>query len=290
MPTTLQEAFKSPYHKSNPASQFYNLSSYTRSSSNDSSSLRNEAEHSDFNSYYYLGGLKNGQNSPNNTTGQNNSNSQNNSNGQTNNNNSQTQSQYIPYQNSDQMQPFNQSATCLPQYNPPNGYPPLHPNKDRSSSNWLPSYQPKRDNDTDSSGSIRNPSLSSENAVSHTPPYLTGKPMPPNFCGEKQYKPTLKKTDQSDENNCNDLIDQVLSNQKCRNMLKKLLTDNEEIENKHSSFSKKKQLEGFNDNISPDINQNTIKTILIYSLGGLLLLCVFDFCFKLGQILAKKTI
>lgn len=265
MPTTLQEAFKSPYHRSNPASQFYNLSSYTRGSSNDS--IRNELEHSDFNSYYYLGGLKN------------------------------TQSQTappVPYTNSNQMQPSPNTTTCLPQYNPPNGYPPLHPAKDRSSPNWLPSYQHKKDNDTDSSGSLdlRNPSLSAENPVSHTPTYLTGKPPPPNFCGQKQYKPSFPKTDQSDENNCNDLIDQVLSNQKCRRILKKLLVDNEEIENKpiqNKQSQKKNKIEGFSSN-SNDINQNTIKTILIYSLGGLLLLCVFDFCFKLGQILAKKTI
>lgn len=266
MPTTLQEAFKSPYHKSNPASQFYNLSSYTRSSASDS--IRNELEHSDFNGYYYLGGLKNGSSQM------------------------PQPSPQVPYQNSDQMQNLNQGRTCLPEYNPPDGYPPLHPGKDRSSPNWLPSYKHKKDNDTDSSGStdLKNPNLSAENAVSHTPSYLTGKPMPPNFCGERQYKPPFHKTDQGDENNCNDLIDQVLSNQKCRRMLKKLLIDNEEMENKTLPPFKKGPIEGFESNgNNADINQNTIKTILIYSLGGLLLLCVFDFCFKLGQILAKKA-
>lgn len=243
MPTALQEAFKSPYHKSNPASQFYNLSSYTRPST--ANSIRQELENSDFNNYYYLGGLKNNQN--------------------------------------------NKNSNCLPQYQPPNAYPTLHPTKDHTSANWLPSYQPKKDNDTDSSGSIdlRNINLSSEQAVSHTPSYLTGKPPPPNFCPPNSTTPNKH---QDDNSYCQELISQVLGNQKCRHLLKKiLLDDSNEIENFEPQIKrqpKKNVVEGFATN--NNLDHTTIKTILIYSLGGLLLLCVFDFCFKLGQILTKK--
>jgi len=58
MPSGLKEAFKSPFHRSNPNSQFYDLSSYTRSW--DSGSLRNEAYQTNFDPVYNLTGSEEG--------------------------------------------------------------------------------------------------------------------------------------------------------------------------------------------------------------------------------------
>jgi hypothetical protein len=239
MPAGLKEAYRSPFNRSNPASQFYNLSSYTRSSSTDS--LRNEAFQSDFNNQYHLGGVS--QNNPN----------------------------------------------RLPSFNPHEKYPPLHPTTDRS----LPDYR-KSDSDSHSSSLsslIKDPNQGAGWSYQQTPFYLStpNTPNTPNTqCSNN--KPSVKEQpipsqtiDDNDDNECNSLIDKVLSNNKCRRLLKKLLNDDDDIMKSLPPY--KKTVEGFSQN---QPQNETIKTILIYSLGGLLILCILDLFIKLGQILSKK--
>lgn len=258
MPAGIREAFKSPFHRSNPASQFYNLSSYTRSSHSDS--LRNEAFQADFNNQYYVGGVP--QNNPN----------------------------------------------RLPNFSPGENYPTMHPFRDRS----MPDYK-RKDNDTNSSSTAslaRDPNHGAGWAVPHTPSYLEPKPpqlipQPGHQFSPQPYPQYISRptsipskalecepnaTKKNDENECdtNTLIDRVLSNQKCRKMLKKLLIDDDDdISKPLPPF--RKAIEGFSENIQKDNSHETIKTILIYSLGGLLILCVLDLFVKLGQILGKKA-
>ena len=203
MPAGIKEAFKSPFNRTNPASQFYNLSSYTRSSNTDS--LRNELLQSDFNNQYYLGG---------------------------------------------------ETTHRLPNYNPNQRYASnlekggLLSEDSQKRPNYNQLENETNSNDTDSS--LKNPL--------HSP---------------------------IDE--CDNLINKVLSNQRCRQILKKLLTSEEEKDKLLSSY--KKITEAFSE-VAPDqlclgLNQNTIKTVLIYSLGGLLILCILDLFVRLGQILSR---
>lgn len=208
MPSGLNEAFKSPFHRSNPASQFYNLNSYTRSSNTDS--LRNELYQSDFNNQYYLG----------------------------------TQT--------------SENSRRLPNYNP------------SQRSNNLPDYSHKYTENQ----SIENSSQSSADSSLKNPSYLPS----------SSKLPTLEVKHSQDE--CEDLIDRVLSSQKCRKILKTLFKNDEE-----ESISKyKKTIEGFstiNQSTSFNFGEETIKTILIYGLGGLLILCILDLFIRLGQILSR---
>ena len=268
MPAVLKEAYKSPFHRSNPASQFYNLSSYTRSSSTDS--LRNEVFQSDFNDKYQLGGIS--QNNPN----------------------------------------------RLPRFNPHEKYPALHPTVDRG----LPDYR-NGNNDTNSSSTsslIRDVHQGAGWPVNRTPTYLSndtnssstsslisgnqqGNGLSVNHNaqylsnGENYHqnngqKSNFHHTIQSqteDENECDNLIDKVLSNNKCRRMLKKLLNDDDEVIKQLPPF--RKVTEGFSDGRQQHQSSNnseTLKTILIYSLGGLLILCILDLFIKLGKLLSEN--
>ena len=258
MPAGIKEAFKSPFDRSNPASQFYNLSSYTRSTGSSADSLRNEVIKSDFNNQYNLGGI----------------------------------------------------ATSDP--------------------NRLPNYQPRfpsmnpHETDSNSSGSIvRDTTHGAGWPVQKTQPYFGSQQQqqqtqqqqpqymrqPQQQQGQQpqqqqaQQQPNsqqsqhLQVTQQpdNDSDQCEDLIDKVLSNNKCRQMLKKLLRDNDNDTDTNTDTSNtrlppfKKSVEGFSENLANfNVNNDTIKTILIYSLGGLLILCILDLFVKLGQILGKK--
>ncbi len=65
MPAGIKEAYRSPFSKSNPASQFYDLNSFTKSSHSDS--IRNEYFQSQLesNNQYQLGALPNYNPNPN---------------------------------------------------------------------------------------------------------------------------------------------------------------------------------------------------------------------------------
>lgn len=293
MPAGLTEAYRSPFHRSNPGSQFYNLSSYTKSSSTDS--LRNEyfqatvgdmpsdarsnarskdvslqqsilqnyyPDNIDFNSQYNLGG------------------------------------------------PSAINPQHLPQYN----YPTMHPSRDHTQA--LPSYRKSSDtqsNDSDSS-LIRNPNQDPNQgagwAYKNPPTYLTCPPGPckPDHIPPEPYKQlpvtepyhsydpeafrrnTVETLASQDPNSdpdprCEQLINQVLSNRKCRQLLKKLLLDDED---RLPPFKGSQQIEGFETSTTDFWSKDTIKSIVIYCLTGLLILCVLDLFLKLGQVIATK--
>ena len=254
MPSVLNEAFQSPFHRSNPASQFYNLGSYTRSSS--TNSLRNELYQSDFNNQYYLGTK---------TVGRNSDSSAQNSHISPQNSHISPQNSHISPQNS---QAAHQNAYRLPNYNPSNR------TNSANTSNHSIEY-PRNNN------SLRSTTNAPMENYSHS---SSNKNISDPLDEKLSQTGSIQLNDDPEYEN---LINQVLSNQKYRKMLKKLLINDED---RFKSKKEKKQIvEGFSDNhqSSPNLSQETIKTILIYSLGGLLILCILDLFIRLGQILSR---
>jgi hypothetical protein len=87
---------------------------------------------------------------------------------------------------------------------------------------------------------------------------------------------------------CDDLIHQVLTNKKCRQILKRILleddNDNDNDNDNGPTIKNTRVSKGFTNPIQ-HVDSDTVKNILIYSTGGLLLLCVLDLLFKMGQLL-----
>lgn len=75
-----------------------------------------------------------------------------------------------------------------------------------------------------------------------------------------------------DQTVCNDLINKVLSNKYCRQILRKIFIDENETNPKQTPD---------NDNL----NQAMFKHIIAYILGGILFLCLIELLLKLGALL-----
>lgn len=200
MPAGINEAFKSPFHTSNPASQLYDVNSYTRSSSS-TSSIRNEYYQSNQPENYRIQG--------------------------------------------NQVEPRPVDQAELPQYQP-TSYPQLHPygqdGPNVPSAGWA---QPR----------TMSPQL---------PPFSPSSPV-------------LSSASTSSDD-CEELINKVLSNKQCRQMLRQLFNDLPELQDRPV-------LPDLSDRQS--IDPELIKNIAIYGIGGLLLLCTLDLVFKLGQLIKK---
>jgi hypothetical protein len=67
-----------------------------------------------------------------------------------------------------------------------------------------------------------------------------------------------------------ELINRVLANKYCRQLLRQILTEQTGGQPSKTSF-----------------DSETIKTIIMYCLGGLILLCLFDLMVKIGQLLKR---
>ena len=161
MPAGINEAFKSPFHTSNPSSQMYDVNSYTRSSSS-TNSIRNEYYNSNQPTNYRIG--------------------------------DQTVPDELP----------------LPVYQP-SPYPQLHPYGQESpnvpSAGWpQPRYQ----------GYDRpvSPQL---------PPFAPVAPCGPGGPGG----PVSTSSSRPGGDDCDELIQKVLSNTQCRQMLRQLFNDQE---------------------------------------------------------------
>jgi hypothetical protein len=250
MPAGIKEAFKSPFNKSNPASQFYNLSSYTRSSGSDS--LRNEIYQADFNNNYYLGG--------------------------------------IPGNNPNRLPSYQPSGDRHGDRHDPPGptqsYPSLFPTKDRSMSlrYGLPDFR-KHEQESDIS--------STDSSIRYLGEPIHHRQLTP---GQPSYEQNVRSPTFPEEeeivgeehgreyDECETLIHKVLSNRKCRKILKKLLReDDEEV----TLPPYKKTVEGFSSSSNDNkiIGNHTLKNIIIYVLIGLLILCILDLFVKLGQLI-----
>lgn len=101
-------------------------------------------------------------------------------------------------------------------------------------------------------------------------PYLTPEQQSP----PPSSSPSAPPACQSAISDCEELIKQVLTNQYCRRVLKNILTEEPpkltDPPVKDSS-----------------IDNDGIKNIIIYSIGGLFLLTLINIAFKLGQLLRK---
>lgn len=206
MPAGIKEAFKSPFHKSNPSSQLYDLNSFTKSSCTDS--IRNEYYQannpnlvSDFNNNYHLN-------------------------------------------------------ERLPDYKPFERYPTLHPLNDEQDENSIikdphqgAGWIQRRDCDPCPTHSPRQDFQDFHEDQ------------------EEQMRP---RNEPSEKTICDDLINKVLSNKYCRRMLRKILMEEDEI-------------------VQPSrgtlFESDMIRNIIIYCLGGLLLLFIVELLFKLGQLM-----
>jgi hypothetical protein len=198
MPAGINEAFKSPFHTSNPASQLYDVNSYTRSS------IQNE---------YYSS------NQPENY---------------------RIQVEPRPTGPADQVE--------LPHYQP-SSYPQLHPygqdDPNVTNAGWA---QPR------TSQAPTSPQL---------PPFSPCSPVP-----SSSSRPIATSSE-----DCDELINKVLSNKQCRQMLRQLFND---LPDRQDQVSDRQS-------IDPEL----IKNIAIYGIGGLLFLCTLDLVFKLGQLIKK---
>lgn len=223
MPAGIKEAFKSPFHNSNPSSQFHDLNSFTKSST--TNSIRNEyyqanISKTDFNTNYDLGQLQ---------------------------------------------------QNKLPKYSPSLRYPTLHPLTE--SSNVVNSA----DNDDDSEKSLLKDPHQGAGWIEEQEP-----------CYYKEENKSMPK-----QTNCDDLINQVLTNRYCRRVLKKILNDDGNDDGKKKSQSMppfKGLIENFSNYTTGQntlFDPETIKNIIIYCLGGLLILCFIELLFKFSQIIKK---
>lgn len=224
MPAGIKEAFKSPFHNSNPSCQFHDLNSFTKSSATDS--IRNEyyqanMSKTDFNTNYDLGHVRHNK---------------------------------------------------LPKYSPSLRYPTLHPLGDASN------VINTANNDDDSENSLLKDPHQGAGWIENREPCYS----------KEDIKP--------EQTNCDDLINQVLTNRYCRRILKKILNDNDNDDDKkkNQSMQSMPPFKGLIENFSNYamgqntlFNPETIKNIVIYCLGGLLILCFIELLVKFGQIIRK---
>jgi len=157
----------------------------------------------------------------------------------------------------DQSQVSSKSGNCqsMPKYQPFSRYPTLHPFGDDDSDSNL----------------LRDPHQGAGWIQPTDPTYLTG-----NDCA-----PPIR----NGTTDCDQLISQVLANEYCRRILKKLLLNNE---NKKTTSSNS-LIEAFvtNNHILDTIS---IKNIITYCLGGILILCVLEIIFKITLVMTHSRL
>lgn len=149
-----------------------------------------------------------------------------------------------------------------------------------SQSSQLPKYTPSIHDTTDEEDSDSESDLIEFKPKRHKEPTgHTGTKVPTGPTGTKV---------PNKETTCDDLIHQVLTNKKCRQILKRILlendTDSDNEPDNEPATRKTRVSEGLAGHIQ-NLDSDTVKNILIYSIGGLLLLCVLDLLFKMGQLL-----
>jgi hypothetical protein len=83
--------------------------------------------------------------------------------------------------------------------------------------------------------------------------------------------------DKESESTYDDLINRVLANKYCRKILKKLLVDEDE-----AKIVEGFETGGFETRGGFKFDSETIRSIIIYCLCGLLLLCILELVFKIG--------
>ncbi len=234
MPCGIKEAYKSPFSRSNPASQFYDLNSFTRSSSTDDRSIQNEIY----------------------------------------------QSQLEPH-----LPETNQNYT-LPTYTPTQPYPPLNPYMKNTN---------QSDNQSNDTASLRQnqplPPYNQPTSISNQKP-LNEIITNPSQSGGYNLNPNPNRNQilVDDRNDDNDLINRVLTNKKYRKLLRQILIENE-IDNDNENVniqSKSKNVNHSSKNVNLD--SQMIKIIMIYGVGGLLMLCLLDLLIKFGQIIGRTRL
>jgi hypothetical protein len=276
MPAGIKEAYRSPFSKSNPASQFYDLNSFTKSSHTDS--IRNEYFQSqlEFNNQYQLGSLPNY--NPTNT-------------------NSQMASSEHPLtalnsQRYPTLQPFGQ-----PSYSNSNDTESLrqdpHQGAGWPNSNLPPYIKQLPPANVNQFGST--PIVQPQAPINLPPPRSypidATSNVPPNFEGFSNPPQSRYSDRHSDAED--DLIDRVLTNKKYRRLLRRLLIENDDDElddwspPRHRPSKQRKAVEGFATQDRDDSTE-TLRMIAIYGLGGILILCLLDLLVKLGQVLGRR--
>lgn len=292
MPAGIKEAFKSPFHKSNPASQYYDISSYTKTSHADS--LRNEFMQSDFPQQYNLGGVDTS--NPNRLPSFNPSNRYPTMH--------PTKDRSLPdYRRSDTDTISTSTASLCKDPNQGAGW--AVPHVPSYLANPQPKYIPQPGHNfspqpypqcipqprdvpkvSPTSPAITEPFIYSNNQLNQ-----------PSQLGQNYNPNQMAQVYRQKDDECEQLVDRVLSNTKCRQMLKNLLNNPDNDENDNIDIKPlppfKKATEGFYGGFPPvtqttNFSQETIKTMLVYGLGGLLILCVLDLFVKLGQILGNR--
>lgn len=156
----------------------------------------------------------------------------------------------------------------LPDYQP---YPTMHPINDYSSGNLVNQH----DNESDSS-IVRDPHQGACWKHTTEPSYLVN--------GDTTKKPIsqFEEDDLNEQSTCDDLINKVLTNKYCRQMLRKILIE----ENIHRALPPfRGGIEGFTN--FTNLDQNTVKNIIIYFLGGILILFFIELLIRFGQLLKK---
>lgn len=296
MPAGIKEAYRSPFSKSNPASQFYDLNSFTKSSHTDS--IRNEYFQSqlDFNNQYQLGALPNY--NPSNSNQMNNN----------------------PNFNSNQINnnpSFNSSAENPLMALNSEKYPTLQP----FGANPYRQFPGQDTNSNDTESLRKDPHQGAGWATTNLPPYI--KELPPanvGSFGQNRVLPrssanyeTFSNPPASSENNRpsrqfdqemdddNDLIDRVLTNKKYRKLLRRLLIENDDDDDDYEPSPRprprprprqkpaKQKPRSVIENFVGDTDPNeTMRMIAIYGLGGILILCLLDLLVKLGQVLGRR--
>jgi hypothetical protein len=213
MPAGLNEAYKTPFSKSNPGNQYYDLSSFTRSSHSDS--IRNE---------------------------------------------------YFDAEMSDAVRNYNRTYTT------PHGQ---LGGSGTSNISQTKSSQSSLHNQTQPHPSSLYPPLKLGTEINTVPNYLSEP--------EPQVSMVSKSNNLISDSDCEDLIYRVLSNQKCRRLLKKIF----EAEKSSQSGGGSNRSEMFPCENFPSVfglSNETVRNLVVYGGGLLLFLCALDMLSRLSKV------
>jgi hypothetical protein len=159
----------------------------------------------------------------------------------------------------------------LPKYKPYLLYPTLHPTQNHSSSN----LNDLEDIDDSDSTIIRDPHQGAGWIQSQD---QTCAESNENQFINKNSKVNTLQTHTKQEESCETLIMKVLSNRHCRQLLKKILNEDD---------SKIPQYKGIIEGFTTHFQSTTVKSIIVYCLAGLLILCLLELLIKFAQALKK---
>ena len=209
MPAGIDDAYKSPFHKSCPSSVMFDLGSCTRSNESNGSNGSSSSSGSIRNEYFHPNGSMS------------------------------KFASFQPQQEQEHVPDFNQQYK-LPDYQPSARYPALHPYSSPTMSNG--------ENKSETRG--------------ETP------------C----------------EVNCEDLVNRVLSNKKCRQLLKRFFTDTDVDDTGvgvDADVGRRTRSRSMIDDLFDSV---TFRQLVIYCLGGLIILCILDFFVQLGILMANASV